>query len=368
MRAAIVSSAFAAVACGSAPARPPIVTPAPGPSEAVIAGTARVSGRLVAADGRPLLSGTVVMRPAVGTAGGHAADATLLPDGRFSFTNVRPGRYEIRARGATDREGHPLFATFALVIDGRDIEHIQLTLAPGATIDGSVRFEASTGAKPPALRTIRVRAPLAGAGAPDDFFSAPVAANGSFALAGLPPGAHAIAIEGLSGPWLLAHAEYHGRDVTDRPLDLQAGDRLHDVRVVVSDRAAALDVRVTAERGDAPADRVTVLLFPADPQFWSSRRRRRAATTGADGRCHFDRLPDGAYLAIAGRGLDRTTLDAPDKLEALHGLATPVLLAAAETGRLQIAVVPSVPRTRAFNRSASIRRATDHAIRPGRRP
>src|SRR5262249_26889546 len=73
---------------------------------------ARVSGQLVTYDGKPLLSGSVIMSPL----GGQGVpmvppeDITMLPDGHFQFGHVVPGRYQIRARGQTDPAGAALFA------------------------------------------------------------------------------------------------------------------------------------------------------------------------------------------------------------------------------------------------------------------
>ncbi|HEX4564980.1 MAG TPA: carboxypeptidase-like regulatory domain-containing protein, partial [Vicinamibacterales bacterium] len=81
---------------------------------------ARVSGQLVAYDGKPLLSGAVVMSPHrdQGVLIAAPEDITLQPDGRFQFSNVVPGRYQIRARGQTDPAGAALFAVFPADVMG----------------------------------------------------------------------------------------------------------------------------------------------------------------------------------------------------------------------------------------------------------
>src|SRR6476469_3206486 len=62
--------------------------------------TARVSGRLTAADGRRLVSAAVMLTGAddSSTAAVPPEDVTIFPDGRFTFGRVPPGRYQIRAR------------------------------------------------------------------------------------------------------------------------------------------------------------------------------------------------------------------------------------------------------------------------------
>src|SRR5262249_17186512 len=123
---------------------------------------ARVSGQLVSYDGKPMLSGAVIMSPL----GGQGVpmvppeDITILPDGRFQFGAVVPGRYQIRARGQSDPAGAALFAVFPADVMGTDVQGISLTLRPGALVDGRLTIEAKRATKPPMLSTLRVRAPF----------------------------------------------------------------------------------------------------------------------------------------------------------------------------------------------------------------
>ena len=76
---------------------------------------ARVSGQLSSSDGRQLFSAAIIMSPVEGEGAPMVppADTRLLPDGHFSFGEVVPGHYQIRARGQTDAAGAALFAVFS---------------------------------------------------------------------------------------------------------------------------------------------------------------------------------------------------------------------------------------------------------------
>ena len=68
-------------------------------------------------------------------------DVTILPDGRFTFGRVPPGRYQIRARAQSQPNGTTMFATFGLAVEGRDIANVAMTLEPGALLDGRLDIE-----------------------------------------------------------------------------------------------------------------------------------------------------------------------------------------------------------------------------------
>src|SRR6185503_13846051 len=93
---------------------------------------ARVAGQLVAAEGRPLLSGTIIMTPLEGEGVPMIPpeDLRLFPDGRFVFNGVMPGRYQIRARAQTDADSAAVFAAFSIDVIGSDVEGIRMTLRP----------------------------------------------------------------------------------------------------------------------------------------------------------------------------------------------------------------------------------------------
>ena len=84
------------------------------------------------------------------TAGRSRRDVTIMPDGRFTFGRVPPGRYQVRARAQTQPNGPALFATFGLVVESRDIANVTMTLQSGALLDGqSTREPAAHATAPP---------------------------------------------------------------------------------------------------------------------------------------------------------------------------------------------------------------------------
>jgi hypothetical protein len=289
---------------------------------------ARVSGRILSFDGRPFLSGALILTP-IDSDGVQVAQAVppedvwIAPDGGFSFGHVAAGRYRIRARGETLARGPALFATFTLSVDGQDVDDVQMMLRPGGTLDGVLTVDGPRTARAPVLSTLRVRAPFADGGVYGDPLGGPVQSDGKFALRGLMTGDHQIVVEGLPSPWAVKSVVLRGRDVADTGIEITEGLQLHGARVTITDRASEVGGRV--HDNGAPVADAAVLLFPVAPQFWvRTHRRMRMTRTDAEGRFSLRGLPEGEYLAIASGAIDEGDLGRRELLDAVRALATPV--------------------------------------------
>jgi hypothetical protein len=285
--------------------------------------TARVSGRLAAADGRRLVSAAVMLTGAddSSTAAVPPEDVTILPDGRFTFGRVPPGRYQIRARAQSQPNGTTMFATFGLAVEGRDIANVAMMLEPGALLDGRLDIENRhrTAAPPPS--TLTVRAPLTDGSGFGDALTGGVRRDGTFAIRGLVRGVHHVTVEGLGDQWTVKSVTIRGRDITDQPFDV-AGVPLSDVRVTIVDAVSELAGEVRDEQ-DRPAADVPVLTFAVAPQFWiRDGRRLRLVRTDDTGRFQLRGLPPGAYLAIASASVSDAKGRVPQNLEQFRASAT----------------------------------------------
>jgi hypothetical protein len=309
---------------------------------------ARISGRIVASDGRPLLSGAVTLAPVQrdGVQVVPPEDVWIGPDGTFSFGHVPPGRYRISARGETVVNGPALFATYGLIVEGRAVDNVQMTLRPGATLDGELTLDSEHAARAPVLSTLRVRAPFADGGGFADALTGAVQADGKFVLRGLMTGDHQIVVEGLRPPWVVKSVLFRGRDVADAGIEALEGQHLRGARITITDRASEVSGRV--REGGGPVADAAVLVYPVAPQFWvRMHRRMRMTRTDAEGRFSVRGLPEGEYLAIASGAIDEGDLGRRELLDAIRTLATPVSISGPDA-RVTIelpflAVLPGAP-------------------------
>jgi len=258
----------------------------------------------------------------LGAAGESPADPSILPDGRFSFGHVTPGRYQIRARGQTGEDSWPLFALFAIDVDGRDIDGLQMTLRPGAVIEGTLAVDRRGGADPPHLPSLRVRAPSIDGSSFGDALMGTVQPNRSFALRGVIKGAHQIVVDGLPSPWTLKQVLYRGADVTDGVIELDEKEQARGVRVTITD-VSTLVAGVVHDARNRPVADAGVLIFARTPSFWMpTNRRMRAAYTDPQGRFAITGLPAGDYVAVASMGVGERDLRRRDRLRSLEPLGT----------------------------------------------
>ena len=309
---------------------------------------AQVTGTIRTPGAHQLVSGAVLMRSVYveGLATIRSQDVMIRPDGTFTFRNVPPGQYEIRARGDMADESPSLFATFRVTVDGQDVGNIELMLVPGARIEGRVVIEALTSRETPQIPSgLRVRAPLVDGNPFGETLTGDVRADGSYAVRGLIVGSHAITVEGLTPPWVVKSVSWHGQDITDRGISAESRRVYSDVRVTITDTASEISGVVQNSAGRAVAD-ATVLIIPASPQFWTrTSRRLRILRSDAAGRYTVRGLPPGDYRAVASLDIDDADAHRPDLLQELTqtGLRITVTDLAALTVDLPLTSAPRLP-------------------------
>ncbi len=308
----------------------------------------KVSGRLISHDRKPLLNAAVIMSPQLETRllGPSVGQADIRPDGVFTFGNVPPGHYVIRARGETERDGPSLFATFTVGVQARDVGQIEMTLTPGATVQGQLAIESRHGFSPPALRPLRVRAPMADGSAFGDTLTGTLGSSGAFRLSGLIAGSHLFMIEGLTFPWCLTEARVQGRNVADTGFDVDGSQEYRNVRLLLTDTAAGVSGVVSVPAGTMLAD-VLVVVFPADPLKRAVPLRFiRTGRVAANGTYRIIDLVPGEYRIAAVPGLTETDALNPAKLAPLVDASTPVALREAQIASVPLqAVQPRSPES-----------------------
>jgi len=313
---------------------------------------ARVSGRLITSDKRPLISGAVIMSPmpTQGLAAIPTRDVFILPDGTFSFRNVPPGRYQIRARAEIEPEGQALFSIYTITVDGRDLSDLEMTLSPGANLEGSLVVEAVSAPRPVSFAGIRVRAPSVDGGSFGDALSGDVRPDGSYRIRGLMAGRHYVTVEGLQYPWVLKSVTYRGQDITDGALEAESGQEFKDVRVTITDASSEVNGAVKTSGGRYAGDAL-VLIIPSSEQAWTRTSRRfRLLRTDSSGRFRIRGLPAGEYRALATYDLDESEAYRGDLLRELVVQGVPLVIADRERRAVDLPLVSLAAARRTVSR------------------
>jgi hypothetical protein len=292
---------------------------------------ARVRGRITSYDNQQLVSGAVVMSP---YSTSHSVSFTttrvdIKPDGSYEFSNVPPGQFIIRARGETSSEGVTLFGSFTLSVKGQSASGVDMTLLPGARVQGLVAWE-GTPPRPAAVNDVRVRAPLTGGSMFGDALTGNVTDDGAFMIRGAMIGGHLIRVENLPEPWHLKAVYYRGQDVTDIPLSFSLGDEISSLRVVLTDKSTRLDGTLRSFEGD-DFESYRVVAFAANPLYWTPASRHvKLARPDREGRFSIAGLPPAIYYVAVSREVDESDIGDSRELNRLTGDALIVALAEGE--------------------------------------
>jgi hypothetical protein len=290
---------------------------------------ARVSGKITSYDNAQLYSGAVVMSP---YRSDRAASYTITrvdikPDGNYEFFNVPPGRFIIRSRGEVDQEGIMLFGSFTLNIDGRSAAAVDMTLLPGARLEGLVEWEGRT-PRPTqaALSEARIRAPMADGSMFGDALTGTISEDDRWVIRGAMAGSHMLRVENLPEPWSLKTVYFQGQDVTDIPLGFSTSQEVKSLRLIFTDRSTKLEGKILSSETD-DYESYRVVAFPVNELYWRPASRHiKLARPDREGRFAIHGLPPSVYYLAAVRDIDESDLGDTNTLDRISGGATTVRL------------------------------------------
>jgi hypothetical protein len=323
--------------------------------------TAKVSGTVTSPDGDA--SGVILnlVNETEQALGGGLNAARVQPDGTFTFNNVAPGQYVLQARdgrrrgragaggggggrggrggeivGAESAAGTPVAAPEVLwgqaqvVVDGRPVTGISVSMQPGMKVSGRVAFEGGT--PPTDLTRVRVAlAPMGGNGL-DLGQNAPaqVDASGNFTITGVAPGRYTVRGQGQIQGYTLKSAIANGRDALDVPLEVKPSEDVSQFVLTFTDKTQELSGTLTDGSGQ-PATDYSVIIFSADTRFWTPQSRRIVSLRpGTDGKFITRALPPGDYLMAAVTDVEPGEWYDPEFLKLLQTSSARVTLAPGE--------------------------------------
>lgn len=331
---------------------------------------ARVSGAVTGAPG-PMTAGWIRLMPA-----GEGADSAAIgamppmlvqPDGRFDFAGVPPGQYVLKVRHlpvpdglitgpsgaalafAGSRGAGPVPPTRAgegvvhwaeepLTVSGADVRGVSVQLRAGPRLTGRVEF---TGSQPPPAPEVLAKAGVgfSSSGASAEIGIGRVAADATFVVDGVLPGAYMVAARINIPNWTVKSVTLGGVDMTDLPLDVATRDVTGIVITYGDAPTGVLNGTLVGQAVPSTDDR-TALVFPADRRYWASPlaagRRFRAIAIGTSGAFSITGMPPGDYFVVAVP--DEAVVDWQDARR-LEGLArTAARVAMPENGTATVTI------------------------------
>ena len=264
--------------------------------------TTYVTIRPVAIDGQPLRLPQVRLRRP-GESRAAFSYGTRNPDGSSTIGDVPAGQYKAVV------EAGPYWGAADLAVDGEHPVSSTVTLTRGVRIRGQLAFDGP--ARPSERFFIHLAsADLDGIVEDDGSLMGQVGPDGSFAIAGVPPGHYVFQAQSTNGTSTLQSARIGDADATDIPVTIGADD-IADVRLTMTGEKSGVRGAVTGKTG-APLNGVDLVAYPADARL-RTRNSRRVATarTGIDGGYELPGLPPGDYLLAVVQDPDREALKDP---------------------------------------------------------
>jgi hypothetical protein len=258
-------------------------------------GTFRISGTVVDSRGQPVAGTSVSAMARTSDTGFTGSGVTTAADGTFTARNVVAGDYFLVVKPSVTTKQMPPGAEFAVRPVGvyADVDGVLLTTRKGATISGTVTFDAAS--PPAASRATVLPVSLNQQPRPTMSPSGAIADGGSFRLEHV-FGPVLLRVSGMTG-WWLKSVTADGKDITDVPTDFDSGS----VGVVVTmTKSGATLSGVVLDSGGTPTLDAAVLLFGEAASSWHARySTTRSVTAEVDGRYTLPAIRPGKYFVIA---------------------------------------------------------------------
>ena len=299
---------------------------------------ARVDGTVVTAGGQPLRQAAVIM-----TSGGAFSTtygAQVLADGRFLLSDIPPGTYALIA---TSQRPAGLFGFASVDVTGDT--SVNVVMRALMSIPGVMRFDGASPPSPAGLTapftSLSTQTVPNGAGPGARPIATPSMSDGSFLVTGLTPGRYLFGGSAYLGPnaatttWTLQSIVADGRDITDLPVDITPETLPKALVVTLTDKWQGVSGKLQNGEGQ-PAIDYTVVIFPADKNYWTFGSRRIATARPASdgtftlGNSGIASLPPGQYVLAAVTDISKDEQYDPALLNQLLAAGTPITLVPGE--------------------------------------
>jgi protocatechuate 3,4-dioxygenase beta subunit len=215
-------------------------------------------------------------------------------DGRFQFTGMQPGFYSVAASFSTGKT--PLQSRAKKFhLESADETGIELVLAPGEDLSGKVEFTGDAVAGDANRHTVRLEA--AGWGDQYGQWESPtveVGADGSFHIAGVPPGKFNPVVEPMPENGYLKEVSLDGKAQPEQMLDFSQGVGGSRVKVTVSRNGGQISGKILGADGEQASGLVWVFMGTDAKHLDED---KAAKTT--DGKYSFKTVRPGTYRLIA---------------------------------------------------------------------
>jgi hypothetical protein len=231
--------------------------------------------------------------------------ASAQKDGSFELHNVLSGSYTLSAQWFD--EGKSYAARQNIDISDGDIDGLTLTIAPGVTIDGQLRWEGNPGVEQEELK-------VTATGETSDYWGgeARVLTNGVFSLKDVSEGTYRLQVYGISPDCYVKSIRYGMNDATHEAFAVRRGNDAA-LEVTVSSRGARVRGSV-ADADGLPASGVWVALVPEEARRGEF-RLYKSKTTDQHGNFELRGIAPGDYKVFSWEEVESEAWQDPEFLK-----------------------------------------------------
>lgn len=252
--------------------------------------TVQVSGRVVAADGKPATHAFVGLRTQNVDDFVSGPYASTDEKGEFTIKGVAPGTYNIDAQQHSPERRD--FAHQKLEVGESNLDNVVLSFVSGVTLSGRVTA-AEAGV---ALDRAHVfLTPLDDEGAGLSGW-AEVKPDGSFELTNVADGSYILRAGVSQKGWYVKSARLGATDVMQKGVQIERGAAPGTLEIVLSSQAAQLDGTVMQD--NKPVVGAHIRLRP-EPETPYNEMRGTAGTSDQNGQFTIPTVPPGKYKVVA---------------------------------------------------------------------
>jgi hypothetical protein len=252
------------------------------------------------------------------------------PNGEFAFQGIPDGDYHLEALAYWNERDRGLSESMVLNVRGADIEGLELTAAPLASVSGTVMLKElkepvpeCNEKRPPQFSGMGVTAShrvIQGGGKKPQFVwrarSETPSSQGTFTLRDMPASEYYFGV-GLPGQqWYLQSVAFVPATPGGKPSDasrtwttVKPADKLAGLTFTLAQGAALVRGQITLAEGQTLPDKLSVYLVPAEAAQAEDPLRYFASPVNTAGNFWLHNLAPGRYWMLAQPGNDDTRND-----------------------------------------------------------
>lgn len=261
----------------------------------------------------------------------------LDSQGKFEMTGVRPGSYFINAM---TRGGKETYSTRQSIdVGSTNLENLVLTLSPGPTLSGQLRFE---GQPPPNLTELQVslQTPNEGEMRFQGIPSGQVKEDAAFTLANVGIDVYKAEVSGLPDGYYLKSVRIGDDELKETGIDTSRGE-VGPLTITVSSRAGQIEGTVLNAK-QQPTAGVTVVLVP-ELKLRDRSEAFKDVTTDQYGRFLLKTVEPGQYKLFAFEDVESGEYTDPDFLKPVEDRGHAIVIREGSRESAELKLIPAAP-------------------------